>query len=56
VVTLTRTGIAGLNLVAFSGRLPHRLLAPGPYQAVFMANNANGISGPQTIGFTVVRK
>ena len=56
VVTLTRTGIVGLNLVAFSGRLPHRILPPGRYQAVYTATNENGISGPQTIGFTIVRK
>jgi hypothetical protein len=55
VATLTRSGIAGLNLVAFSGRLPHKVLSPGRYQAVFTASSAGGTSGPQTIGFTIVK-
>jgi hypothetical protein len=55
VATLTRSGIPGLNLVSFSGRLPHKVLPPGRYQAVFTARNAGGTSGPQTIGFVIVK-
>jgi CSLREA domain-containing protein len=55
VATLTRSGIPGLNLVSFSGRLPHKVLSPGRYQAVFTARNAGGTSGPQTIGFLIVK-
>jgi CSLREA domain-containing protein len=56
VATLTRSGVPGLNLVSFTGRLPHRVLAPGRYQAVFTASSAGGTSGPQTIGFTIVKR
>jgi CSLREA domain-containing protein len=54
--TLRRTGGAGVNSVPFTGRLPAKTLPPGRYQAVFTASNANGTSGPQTIGFTIVRR
>jgi Big-like domain-containing protein len=53
--TLSRTGHAGLNRVAFTGRIGRRALSPGAYRAVFTAANAAGRSTPRTIGFEVVR-
>jgi hypothetical protein len=55
IATLSRTGHAGSNKVAFSGRISGRALRPGNYRAVFIASNAAGPSSPKTIAFTIVR-
>jgi len=53
--TLTRTGHAGLNRVAFSGRIGRRALKPGSYRALFTARNAAGTSSSRTLPFTIVK-
>ena len=55
VVTLTRSGHAGLNRVSFSGRIGRRALAPGGYEAAFTAINSAGSSSTATLHFRVVR-
>ena len=56
VARLTRTGHAGPNKLAFSGRLKGRVLRPGSYQARFVATNATGPSAPATISFSIVAR
>ena len=56
VVTLTRTGHAGLNRVPFSGRIGRRALAPGGYEAAFTAINSAGSSSTARLRFRVVRQ
>jgi hypothetical protein len=52
---LTRTGKAGANRVAFSGRLGRRALAPGSYRVTFVAT-AGGKTGPaKSLRFKIVR-
>jgi hypothetical protein len=51
--TLTRAGHAGLNSVAFSGRIGAKALKPGRYRAVFTAVNAAGPSPPRSLSFTI---
>ena len=53
LATLTRTGHAALNHVAFSGRISGRALKPGSYRAAFTATDAAGNSAPQTLSFTI---
>src|SRR5262249_40301942 len=53
--TLIRSGHAGINKVAFSGRIGARALKPGRYRAVFTAITIAGASQPQGLRFTVVR-
>ncbi len=55
IATLRRTGHAGANKVAFSGRINGKALKPGNYRAVFTAANGAGRSSPKTIAFTIVR-
>jgi hypothetical protein len=55
IATLSRTGHAGNNKVAFSGRINGKALRPGNYRAVFTATTAAGPSSPKTIAFTIVR-
>ena len=47
VATLTRSALAGLNKLPFSGRIRGRPLKPGDYRAVFAATSAGGSSGPE---------
>jgi DNA-binding beta-propeller fold protein YncE len=56
VATLTRTGHAGLNKVAFSGRVAGKALKVGRYQAIFTAINSVGASSPGTLGFRIVKR
>jgi hypothetical protein len=56
VATLIRSAHQGRNRLPFTGRLPPMPLAPGRYQAVFTARSVIGTSGPQTIGFTIVKR
>jgi CSLREA domain-containing protein len=56
VHTLTRTGHAGVNKVAFSGRIAGRALRPGRYRAVFTAITAAGASPSHGLSFTIVRR
>ncbi|MDQ3871542.1 MAG: hypothetical protein M3301_08020, partial [Chloroflexota bacterium] len=53
---LSRSGHAGLNKVAFSGRIGRRALRPGRYRAVFRAIRAAGTSAPRSLGFRIVRR
>ena len=54
--TLARSAHAGLNRVAFSGRIGRKALKPGRYRAVFTATDAAGASLPRTLSFTVVKR
>ena len=54
--TLTLTAPAGLNSVAFRGRVGTRTLKPGRYRAVFIAIDAAGASAPKTLSFRIVRR
>jgi hypothetical protein len=56
VFTLTRGAHAGLNKVAFTGRVHGRALKPGHYLAVFTPIDAAGASAPQTLRFTIARR
>jgi DNA-binding beta-propeller fold protein YncE len=56
VATITRTGHAGLNKVAFSGRVGRTPLRARPYQAVFVAIDVAGRSAPQTLSFIIVKR
>lgn len=56
IATLTRTARAGLNRVAFSGRIRGRALRPGHYQAAFTAIDRAGASPTRTLRFTVVSR
>ena len=56
VATLTRAGgRAGVNSVAFSGRVGRKALKPGRYRASLRATNAAGASSTVRVTFTVVR-
>jgi YVTN family beta-propeller protein len=56
VGTLTRSSEPqGADHVLFSGRIGHRALTPGSYDAVLQASNAAGHSMPVTLSFLVVR-
>jgi hypothetical protein len=55
--TLTRTSKAGVNRVAFSGRIGSRALSPGVYQATLTATDeAKNTSTPRTVVFTIVKR
>jgi hypothetical protein len=54
--TLTRTGHAGLNKVAFGGRIGTKALNPGHYRAVFRALDAAGASAPRSLAFTIAAR
>ena len=56
VATLTRSAHAGVNRVAFTGRIRGRPLKPGDYRAVFVATNAGGSSAPRTLRFRIVAR
>jgi hypothetical protein len=56
VAALTRTGHAGINTVAFTGRIRGKALKPGHYQAAFTAVDAAGVSAPKTLSFKIVRR
>jgi len=56
LATLIRSGHAGLNRVAFTGRVGGKSLKPGRYRAVFTATDAAGTSAPQSLGFTIVKR
>jgi hypothetical protein len=54
---LRRSGKAGANAVAFSGRLGTRALKPGRYRAVITATDAAHNAGrPVTLSFRIVRR
>ncbi len=53
VATLTRTSHAGVNRVAFTGRLHGRALTAGRYRAAFTAVDAAGSTSPRALGFTI---
>ncbi|MDX6649005.1 MAG: hypothetical protein QOJ97_956 [Solirubrobacteraceae bacterium] len=55
VATLKRDARAGLNRMAFTGRIGLRALAPGSYRATFTAANAGGRSAPLASAFRIVR-
>jgi hypothetical protein len=56
VGTLKRTGVAGANMVAFSGRLAKRALALGRYRATIVATDAAGNkSVAKTASFRLVK-
>lgn len=56
VGTLTRTGKAGANSVAFSGRLGRKALAAGRYRFVIAATDAAGnTSAKRTLKFRVLK-
>jgi hypothetical protein len=55
VARLTRTAHAGLNKVAFSGRIRGKALKPGHYQAAFTAIDSAGASPPKTLSFTIAK-
>jgi hypothetical protein len=52
--TLTRSSHAGVNEVAFSGRIGSKALQPGHYSATLTATTTNATSAPVTVSFTVV--
>ena len=55
--TLTRTGAAGANRVAFSGRVGKRKLKRGRYRLALRATDAAGNrSAPKTLRFRLVRR
>lgn len=56
VATLTRTAHAGLNKVAFTGRIRTRALKPGRYTAVFTPVDAAGTSSSGTLSFAIVAR
>jgi hypothetical protein len=55
VATLMRSAHAGLNKVAFSGRVRGKALAPSRYEIAFTAVDSAGASPPKTLSFTIVR-
>jgi lysophospholipase L1-like esterase len=55
VTTLIARGRAGLNRIAFSGRVRGQALAPGRYLAVIRAIDAAGASAPHTLPLTIRR-
>jgi hypothetical protein len=52
---LQRNANAGLNQIAFSGRIRGRALPPGRYRAAFTAANTAGTSSPSALSFRIVR-
>jgi hypothetical protein len=56
IATLTRSAHAGLNKVAFSGRIPGKALKPGRYRAAFTAIDGAGSAPPRSLSFTVVKR
>jgi hypothetical protein len=56
IVTFTRSGHAGANRVAFTGRIGGKALKPGRYKAVFIAVDAAGASAPHSLSFTIVKR
>jgi CSLREA domain-containing protein len=56
IATLTRAAHAGLDSVAFTGRIRGRALKPGRYTAVFNAIDGAGTSGPHALSFTIVKR
>ncbi len=57
VGTLTRVSEAeGADSVPFSGRIGHRALTAGAYDAVLIASNSVGRSKPVTLGFVIVHQ
>jgi hypothetical protein len=53
--TLRRTGRAGINRVAFSGRIGKRALVPGSYRVTLTATEFGLASRPRTMNFRIVR-
>ncbi|MDQ6777711.1 MAG: SBBP repeat-containing protein [Actinomycetota bacterium] len=53
--TLTRTSHAGVNHVAFSGRIGSKALKPGGYRATLTATAASHSSKPQSLSFKIVK-
>jgi CSLREA domain-containing protein len=56
IAALTRSGHAGLNQVAFSGRISGTALKPGHYKAEFTAIDSAGASAPRSLSFTIVKR
>jgi CSLREA domain-containing protein len=56
LITLVRTGHAGRDLVAFTGRPAGKALAPGHYRIVVTAADAAGTSAPRYLAFTIVAR
>ena len=56
VATLTRTGHSALNKLPFTGRIRHKALSPGRYQAGFTATDSAGTSKALTIAFSMVKR
>ena len=56
LTTLVRTGHAGRDRVAFTGRLAGKALAPGHYRIVVTATDAAGTSAPRYLAFTIVAR
>jgi uncharacterized delta-60 repeat protein len=56
IATLTRSAHAGLNKVAFSGRVRGKALTPGRYQVAFTAADSAGESPSKTLSFAIVRR
>jgi uncharacterized delta-60 repeat protein len=56
IAKLTRSAHAGLNKVAFSGRIRGKALTPGRYQASFIAVDSAGASPAKTLSLTIVRR
>lgn len=54
--TLVRTAHAGLNKVAFSGRIARKALGVGRYQAVFTPRNGAGAGRPAKLRFRIVKR
>jgi hypothetical protein len=55
VAQLSRSARAGLNRVAFSGRIRGKALKRGRYQAVFTASDSAGSSTGKALSFTIVK-
>ena len=55
-MTLVRTGHAGRDRVAFTGRLVGEALAPGHYRIVVTATDAAGTSAPRDLAVTIVAR
>jgi hypothetical protein len=55
IITIVKQEPAGLDRIAFSGRVYGHALSPGHYVAVFVALNSAGASSPQSVRFTVTR-
>lgn len=53
--TLGRSAHAGLNKLAFTGRIRGHALAAGRYRATFTAATSAGNSAPRALNFEIVR-